>query len=188
MALNWLPNSTGADLISSSLINRSPQIFVPMKKRPVKWPLGNPVFVAWEVEAAAGLLVARRNHALVRNGEGLCQGWDLWLDGKFAGALNSRTLSDLATLSREDLLRVTRAACCGRHREFQPDQPRLSRHPKGGFRPNFGRQIAERLAGDIPGTVGIIWLKESAHMPMQEEPEAYTAALLRFLAGELDKR
>jgi pimeloyl-ACP methyl ester carboxylesterase len=53
---------------------------------------------------------------------------------------------------------------------------------------NFGRQIAERLAGDIPGTVGIIWLKESAHMPMQEEPEAYTAALLRFLAGEMDKR
>jgi len=28
---------------------------------------------------------------------------DLWLDGKFAGALNSRTLSDLAPLSREEL-------------------------------------------------------------------------------------
>jgi len=53
---------------------------------------------------------------------------------------------------------------------------------------NFGREIAERLASDIPGTVGIVWLKESAHMPMQEEPEAYTAALLRFLAGEMDKR
>jgi pimeloyl-ACP methyl ester carboxylesterase len=52
---------------------------------------------------------------------------------------------------------------------------------------NFGRSIAERLAGDIPGTVGIVWLKESAHMPMQEEPEAYTAALLRFLGGEMDK-
>lgn len=53
---------------------------------------------------------------------------------------------------------------------------------------NFGRKIAERLASDIPGTVGIVWLKESAHMPMQEEPEAYTAALLRFLAGEMDKQ
>jgi hypothetical protein len=60
-----------------------------MKKRPVNWPLGSPDFVAWEVEAAAGLLVARRNHALVRNGQRLCQGWDLWLDGKFAGSLNS---------------------------------------------------------------------------------------------------
>ncbi|MEW6209695.1 MAG: alpha/beta hydrolase [Acidobacteriota bacterium] len=53
---------------------------------------------------------------------------------------------------------------------------------------NFGRKIAERLASDIPGTVGIVWLKESAHMPMQEEPEAYTAALLRFLSGEMDKQ
>lgn len=53
---------------------------------------------------------------------------------------------------------------------------------------NFGRQIAERLASDIPGTVGIVWMKESAHMPMQEEPEAYSAALLRFLAGEMDKK
>src|SRR5262245_54182239 len=111
-----------------------------MKKRRVNWPYGNPDFAAFEVEAAAGLLVARRNHALVRTGERLCQGWDLWLDGKFAGALNSRTLNDLATLSGEDLLRVTRAACCGRHREFQPDQPRLSRHQKGGFRPNAGRR------------------------------------------------
>jgi hypothetical protein len=68
-----------------------------MKKRRVKWPFGNPDFTAFEVESAAGVLVARRNHALVRTGERLCQGWDLWLDGKFAGALNSRTLSDLAT-------------------------------------------------------------------------------------------
>jgi transposase len=33
--------------------------------------LCNPDFVAWEVEAAAGLLVARRNHGLVRNGQRL---------------------------------------------------------------------------------------------------------------------
>jgi hypothetical protein len=55
--------------------NQSPSLFlVPMKKRLVNWPLGNPDFVSWEVEAAAGLLVARRNHALVRNGQRLCQG------------------------------------------------------------------------------------------------------------------
>lgn len=91
-----------------------------MKKRRIKWPYGNPSFVAYEVEAAAGLLVARRNHALVSAGTRLCQGWDLWLDGKFAGALSSRTLQDLATLTREELLRATRDACCGRHREFSP--------------------------------------------------------------------
>ena len=53
---------------------------------------------------------------------------------------------------------------------------------------NFGRKIAERLASDIPGTVGTVWLKDSAHMPMQEEPEAYTATLKRFLSGEMDKQ
>jgi hypothetical protein len=111
-----------------------------MKKRRVNWSFGNPGFAAWEVETAAGLLVARRNHTLVRSGERLCQGWDLWLDGKFAGALSSRTLTDLATLSRVELLRATRAACCGRHREFQPDQPRLVHRPKGGSRPNAGRR------------------------------------------------
>ena len=110
-----------------------------MKKRRIKWPYGNPAFAAFEVEAAAGLLVARRNHALVRSGERLCQGWDLWLDGKFAGALSSRTLTDLATLAREELLRATRDACCGRHREFQPEQPRLPR-ARGGARPHAGRR------------------------------------------------
>ena len=110
-----------------------------MKKRRIKWPYGNPSFVAYEVEAAAGLLIARRNHALVSAGTRLCQGWDLWLDGKFAGALSSRTLQDLATLTREELLRATRDACCGRHREFQPEQPRLPR-ARGGARPNAGRR------------------------------------------------
>jgi hypothetical protein len=111
-----------------------------MKKRRIKWPYGNPAFTAFEVEAAAGLLVARRNHALVRSGARLCQGWDLWLDRKFAGALSSRTLQDLATLPREELLRATRAACCGRHHDFQPEQPRLPRRICGGARPNAGRR------------------------------------------------
>src|SRR5262245_20472989 len=60
------------------------------------------------------------------------QGWDVWLGGKFAGALSSRTLSDLATLSRGELLAVLRPACCGRHREFQDDQPRLLSVRPGG--------------------------------------------------------
>lgn len=34
---------------------------------------------------------------------------------------------------------------------------------------------------DIPGTVRIEWLEHSAHMPMQEEPERYAAAVLGFL-------
>ena len=56
---------------------------------------------------------------------------------------------------------------------------------------NFGPEIAERLATDIPGVVAVEYLEESAHMPFQEEPEAYNAALLRFLGatdGELAQR
>ncbi|MBI3651588.1 MAG: alpha/beta hydrolase [Acidobacteria bacterium] len=49
---------------------------------------------------------------------------------------------------------------------------------------NFGPAIAERLAQDIPGFVRLEWLENSAHMPMQEEPEAYAEALLRFFAED----
>src|SRR5262249_61327592 len=60
------------------------------------------------------------------------QGWDVWLGGKFAGALSSRTLSDLATLSRGELLAVLRPACCGRHPRISDDPPRLpSVRPSG---------------------------------------------------------
>lgn len=112
-----------------------------MKKRRVKWAFGNPSCTAWEVETTAGRLVVRRNHVLVRAGARWCQGWDVWLDGKFAGALSSRTLGDLATLARSELLAVLRPACCGRHREFQAEQPclRLPR-PAGGARTNAGRR------------------------------------------------
>ena len=48
---------------------------------------------------------------------------------------------------------------------------------------NFGPEIAERLATDIPGVVEIEYLEHSAHMPFQEEPEAYNAALLEFLGA-----
>ena len=49
---------------------------------------------------------------------------------------------------------------------------------------NFGPALAERLAGDIPGVVGVEYLEHSAHMPFQEEPEAYGQALVRFLQAD----
>lgn len=52
-----------------------------------------------------------------------------------------------------------------------------------GAHTNFGPEIAERLAKDIPGAVGIQWMERSAHMPMLEEPEAYNAAALAFFEG-----
>ncbi len=45
---------------------------------------------------------------------------------------------------------------------------------------NFGPPIAERLAKDIPGVVRLQWMVNSAHMPMEEEPDAYAAALFSF--------
>ncbi len=47
---------------------------------------------------------------------------------------------------------------------------------------NFGPEIAERLAHDIPGVVRIEWLTNSAHLPMLEEPEHYANAIARFLS------
>jgi 2-hydroxymuconate-semialdehyde hydrolase len=46
---------------------------------------------------------------------------------------------------------------------------------------NFGVQIAKRLAADIPGVVGLHWMTQSAHLPMLEESEAYSATALDFL-------
>jgi pimeloyl-ACP methyl ester carboxylesterase len=48
---------------------------------------------------------------------------------------------------------------------------------------NFGPGIAERLASDIPGVVGIQYFEHSAHMPFQEEPERYAEAVTRFLSA-----
>ena len=47
---------------------------------------------------------------------------------------------------------------------------------------NFGPDIATRLARDIPGTKGIAWMHNSAHLPMLEEPQAYADAADRFFA------
>ncbi len=47
---------------------------------------------------------------------------------------------------------------------------------------NFGRHIAERLAADIPGAVGVRYLADSAHLPMLEQPEEYARIAMDFLA------
>jgi pimeloyl-ACP methyl ester carboxylesterase len=49
---------------------------------------------------------------------------------------------------------------------------------------NFGPAIAERLARDIPGVIGVTYLENSAHMPFQEEPERYATAVRGFLDAE----
>ena len=46
---------------------------------------------------------------------------------------------------------------------------------------NFGPELAYRLANDIPGIQGISFMKNSQHMPMQEESEAYAETALAFL-------
>lgn len=49
---------------------------------------------------------------------------------------------------------------------------------------HFGPAIAERLAEDIPGAVGVSYLRKSAHLPMLEEPREYADVLHRFLKGQ----
>ncbi len=114
-----------------------------MKKRRVNWSFGNPAFPAWEVETAAGKILLRRNHALVDTGPRQCQGWDVWVDGHFVGALGSRTLQDFASLNRKELLTALLPACCGRHRRYQEASPRTTR---GGVRAVAGRKpLGEEL-------------------------------------------
>jgi pimeloyl-ACP methyl ester carboxylesterase len=50
---------------------------------------------------------------------------------------------------------------------------------------NFGPAIAERMANDIPGVVGVTYLEESAHMPFQEEPDRYADAVRGFLDADM---
>jgi 2-hydroxymuconate-semialdehyde hydrolase len=47
---------------------------------------------------------------------------------------------------------------------------------------NFEPDIAMRLARDIPGVVGLHWMKHSAHLPMLEEPEEYNTIALDFFS------
>jgi hypothetical protein len=111
-----------------------------MKKHRSNWSQGNPAFPAWALETAAGQVIARRNHPLIRQGERMCQGWDIWLDGTFVGTLGSRRFAELAGFSRTGLLRAVQPACCGRHRNF-PGTDLTFPMLKGGLRPNAGRKL-----------------------------------------------
>jgi len=52
----------------------------------------------------------------------------------------------------------------------------------GGKDLNFGLKIARQLQKDIPGVVELKILEASAHLPMLEEPENYSASLLEFIS------
>jgi pimeloyl-ACP methyl ester carboxylesterase len=52
---------------------------------------------------------------------------------------------------------------------------------------NFGPEIATRLARDIPGAKGIVWLSGSAHLPMLEQAQTYgDIASQFFMDGTAD--
>jgi hypothetical protein len=122
-----------------------------MRKRRIYWPYGNPASDAWQLEAAAGPLVVRRNHVPATSA-GRCQGWDVWLDGAHLGAIGSRTLSELATESREGLETIALAACCGRHSEFVSGE--VPKPTRGGARAGAGRKPkGERRRVDLSTSV-----------------------------------
>lgn len=126
-----------------------------MKKHRINWPQGNSDFSAWQIETPAGEVVVRRNHPLVRKGERMCQGWDIWLEGEFVGTLGSRPFAELAAFSRADLLRAVRPACCGRHRSFLSAEGGSVSPSKGGSRPNAGRKpLGEARRIKLNTTVG----------------------------------
>ncbi len=110
-----------------------------MKKKKIYWPFGNNQFDAWEVESVAGQLVVRRNHALVKAGSRRCQGWDLWLDGEFLGAVGSRLFAELGDLTRRELKTIVVPACCGRYETLVPGQPLKPPPGWGGRRYRAGR-------------------------------------------------
>jgi hypothetical protein len=111
-----------------------------MKKRRINWSWGNPAFFAWAIDYAAGALVVRHNHAPVRSGRRLCEGWDLWLDGRYLGATGSRSFGELIVLSRRELSSLARTACCARHQEFSFGPAGETTGKRGGRRPNAGRK------------------------------------------------
>jgi hypothetical protein len=116
-----------------------------VKKRRLYWPHGNPQFDAWEISSPGGPLIARRNHALVTGKHG-CQGWDLWIEQRYIGALAGRGLADLASLARAQLLQIVRPACCSRHRDWSQRWTTKAAGGWGGPRPNSGRP----RRGDLP--------------------------------------
>jgi hypothetical protein len=108
-----------------------------MKKHIKDFPFGNPQFKPMTLDSRLGLLVVRRNHRTVdRKGE-QCNGLNVWLNGQYLGAIGSRTLSELSTMSEEELKSATFPACCGKHKDFDFG----TKSNRGGARPGAGRPI-----------------------------------------------
>lgn len=108
-----------------------------MSKRRVYWPFGNPVFDAWQVDTPAGTIVVRRNHQ-PSTGRGPCQGWEVWLDGRYLGAIGALTLAEVSTQTAERLEQMARTACCSHHAEY-PTAP-VRKSGRGGARLGSGRK------------------------------------------------
>jgi hypothetical protein len=111
-----------------------------MKKRRINWSWGNPAFFAWAMDYPAGMLVVRHNHAPVRSGRRRCEGWDLWLDSRYLGAIGSRSFGELIGLSSRELVTLARTACCARHQECTFGVGSETTGKRGGHRPNAGRK------------------------------------------------
>jgi hypothetical protein len=116
-----------------------------MKKQRIYWPYGNPNFDAWMVEASAGKLVIRRNHPLMMSGKSNCQGWDVWLEGQYLGAIGSCALKELTLLSEPQLKGLLLSACCGKHKDFTLKPVSVRKSGWGGRRPNAGRPCKARF-------------------------------------------
>lgn len=114
-------------------------ILSPVGKRRIHWPHGNPNADAWQLDAEAGLIVVRRNHPLVASARGGCQGWDVWIEGRYLGAVGTCSLSELAELPRKRLKSAARRACCARHQDFSKGVA-ASRPGWGGRRAGAGRK------------------------------------------------
>lgn len=56
----------------------------------------------------------------------------------------------------------------------------------GAADPHFGPRWAERLAGDIPGVVGVELMADTGHLLMEERPAEVASRILEFLARPID--
>ena len=115
-------------------------ILSPVGKRKIHWPHGNPNSDAWQLDSEAGLIVIRRNHPPIISARGGCQGWDVWIEGRYLGAIGSCSLSELAELPRKRLKSAARRACCARHQDFSKGAA-ASRPGWGGPRQGAGRKL-----------------------------------------------
>lgn len=108
-----------------------------MKKLLKGFPYGNPQFKPMLLDSKLGQLVVRRNHKTINRKGEQCNGLNVWLSGQYLGAIGSRTLSELCTMSEKELRSATFAACCGKHKDFDFGV----KANRGGARPGAGRPI-----------------------------------------------